>query len=142
MSVILFEPQKFERVYAALREFQDDVAYDLTKYYGLVREPFNYDQHHQIYDVARTRFALDLANHNARAYYARYGEYHNPVAYELGDTAKPPDIFQLIKDLESLHYNSIESGDRPFLTLVTLVIGSLALSVVRKEPKYEEAEWI
>lgn len=133
MSVILYEDEKFHKIYSTL--------YTYSYRENFVIYPFKLYNHttEQAEEILKS-FVKSLCHSNIEAFNERYKEDEPFRKLELKRVMPYASKLELLKSLKSLDYNSVEAvnfdGTRKFLHDL---IYSLMSDIINSMPAYEKA---
>lgn len=132
MSVILYEDEKFLKVANTLKLQGQDIAY-LWSY------PKGWDQWGGM-DRTIEKFVNSLRNANIDASNERYGEKEAFRVVDYSKTTLPLNQYQLIKSLQGISYNCVESEkfSRTKDKLFKMIYFFMS-QVLNSIPEYEKA---
>lgn len=138
MSVILYNEEKFLRVYQTLKCTGRDLGW-------LFNYPEGWDQPNGLDDPIRA-FVEDLYQANIRCWNGQYSDDIRPVTSLKFRCILPSNNFQLVKDLKAIRYNTYDNNGKQYnlpktYERLNLLIESILGEIVGKMPEYEKAEW-
>lgn len=133
MSVMLFEDERFQKIFSSLKASWRDFAF-IFKLSDCIETQI---------DVILQDFVQGLCNANTEAYNERYEDETDLAQRKLKWATTTPysNRCELLKSLESVKYNSAESVNYNGVKQdLHDVIFSLMFSIIHKLPEYERAE--
>lgn len=139
MSVILFDKEKFLRVYQHLQLKGREIAY-------IWHYPENWDKPNGM-DEHLKCFVEDLYQANIRCWNSQYPDDIQPIEKLKFRVVLPKNEFQLLKDLQGIRYNTYDNGGRQYNLPKTYerlnkLIKHILEEIVSKMPEYERARWV
>jgi|GEM_PF-6892378 len=153
MSVILYEDEKFLKVYESLRLYRPlSVQCDLGGRYfaSLFEYPEGWDKPEGM-DAHLRAFAQDLRRANIACWNNQYQDDAQPISIlvfpKLPVVATMPyaNNFELLKSLRGLRYNCIDNGGREYslnssFEKLVCIIEAIAMDIIDSLPQMQKAE--